>query len=88
MVEFSVATDRPWTMDASPTSRRSPPDGLGDGGSGRPATFRVNGVERLVQGKSLMSPGDVIYLETAGGGGFGKPQDEVATGNAGDRMPA
>ena len=76
VVELYVNTDKPWTLNASPKSRALPPDGLGGGERGKPATFRVNGVERVVQGKALMNPGDVIYLETPGGGGYGPPEED------------
>jgi N-methylhydantoinase B len=71
IVEFRVRTNSPWTLDASPSSRKLPPEGLGGGSPGQPGSFKINGEERLVHGKSLMSPDDIVFLETAGAGGYG-----------------
>ena len=75
IVEFYVRSDKPWMLTANPSSRKFPPDGLGGGESGQKGIFRIDGEERLVQGKQRMQPGSVVYMETPGGGGFGAPEN-------------
>ncbi len=52
-----------------------PPSGIGGGGRGRPAGFRLtqNGVERPLGVHNTMpvNDGDLVTVETAGGGGWG-----------------
>jgi N-methylhydantoinase B len=76
IVEFRVRTDRPWTLNAAPTGMGAGPEGLEGGKAGKPGIFKVNGVSRSQQGKTLMQPGDVVYMETPGAGGFGTPTDD------------
>jgi N-methylhydantoinase B/oxoprolinase/acetone carboxylase alpha subunit len=71
IVEFTVRTDRPWTLNASPTGTELSPEGLAGGENGAPGIFTVNGVVRHNHGKTRMTTGDVIRMETPGGGGFG-----------------
>ncbi|MFI5015836.1 MAG: hydantoinase B/oxoprolinase family protein [Hyphomicrobiales bacterium] len=77
IVEFRVRTDRHWTLNAAPTGMGAGPEGLDGGEPGRPGVFKVNGVATHQQGKTLMQPGDVVYMETPGGGGFGAPRDDA-----------
>ncbi len=73
IVEFYVNSDKPWILTANPSSRNFPPQGLGGGESGKHGVFHINGKEQLVQGKARMQPGTVVYMETPGGGGYGRP---------------
>jgi N-methylhydantoinase B len=77
IVEFRVRTDRHWTLNAAPTGMNARPAGLDGGEPGQPGIFRINGATKKQQGKTLMQPGDVVYMETPGGGGFG----EVGSGS-------
>jgi len=80
IVAFRVRTDRHWTLNAAPTGMNSRPAGLDGGEPGRPGIFRINGVPTKQQGKTLMQPGDVVYMETPGGGGFGAVGAEAGGG--------
>lgn len=82
IVEFGVRTALPWTLNAAPTGRRFPAEGLAGGESGALGRFRVNGKEWHGEGKTPMNPGDVVYMETPGGGGFGAPEAPAAPGEA------
>ncbi len=73
IVEFTVRTERPWTLQAAPTGVEFPAEGLGGGEPGAPGRFLTNGVDWKKYGKTAMQPGDVVYMETPGGGGFGPP---------------
>jgi N-methylhydantoinase B len=52
---------------------RYPPEGLFDGREGAKAVFEVNGVRGNPYGLTQLSPGDVVVMDAAGGGGFGDP---------------
>jgi N-methylhydantoinase B len=80
IVEFHVRTSRPWTLNAAPTGRRFGAEGLAGGEPGAPGRFLVNGADWHGQGKSLMQPGDLVYMETPGGGGFGPPDKDAGRG--------
>lgn len=60
---FSLITDRVKTA----------PWGLAGGGSARPARFSVNGREIASKGQFPLEAGDVVTVETPGGGGWGDP---------------
>jgi N-methylhydantoinase B len=75
IVEFYVKTEQPWLLNANPCSRSHPPEGVGGGESGKPGVFRIDGEDRLMPGKVRMKPGSVVYMETPGGGGYGRPGD-------------
>ena len=51
--------------------RRSVPFGLDGGGSGAPGRNLVNGVELAGRASITLRPGDVLHIETPGGGGWG-----------------
>ena len=66
-----------------------PPYGLSGGESGRPGRFYVlrNGEEQPLPSKIAnrqVQQGDVVVLETAGGGGFGDPAARDATARRND----
>jgi N-methylhydantoinase B len=52
---------------------RHPPEGLFGGRHGAKAQFLVNGKPGNPFGLTRMTPGDVIVIDVAGGGGFGNP---------------
>ncbi len=74
IVEFTVRSGLPWTLQAAPTGVEFPPEGLAGGAPGAPGRFLANGVEWKKFGKTVMSPGDLVHMETPGGGGFGAPE--------------
>ena len=52
---------------------RSPAQGLAGGQPGRAAVFKVNGRATESSVPRILHKGDVIHVESGGGGGFGKP---------------
>jgi N-methylhydantoinase B len=78
IVEFGVRTGQQWTMNAAPTGRRFGAQGLAGGEDGDTGRFLVNGAEWHGEGKTAMRPGDVVHMETPGGGGFGAPAEPAA----------
>jgi len=72
-------------------SERTAPWGIGGGGPGRPARAILNpgrAQERRLSSKEIALPlrkGDVIRLEGAGGGGWGRPEDRPAASSEWDR---
>jgi N-methylhydantoinase B len=50
-----------------------PPEGLFGGKPGAKAQFLVNGVSGNPFGLTQLKPGDVVTIDAAGGGGYGKP---------------
>jgi len=63
-------------MDASflAERRRHAPCGAGGGGAGAPGRTLVNGVELPAKVSTRLAAGDVVRLETPGGGGWGQPE--------------
>ena len=63
-------------MDASFLSerRRHAPCGAGGGGAGAPGRTLVNGVPLPPKVSTPLAPGDVVRVETPGGGGWGQPE--------------
>lgn len=49
-----------------------PAPGLEGGSPGKPARFAINGTLLQATGTHVLSQGDVVEIDTAGGGGFGK----------------
>lgn len=60
---FSLMTDR----------ARIPPWGVAGGRAGRAARFSVNGREVASKGQTPVKAGDIVTVETPGGGGWGEP---------------
>lgn len=52
-----------------------PPEGLFGGKPGAKAQFLVNGVPGNPFGLTLLKPGDVVVIDSAGGGGYGNPYE-------------
>src|SRR6266702_5097841 len=63
-MELSVLAER----------RRHGPQGAAGGGSGALGRTLLNGAELAPKVSARLAPGDVVRLETPGGGGWGKPE--------------
>jgi len=63
-------------MDASILSerRRHAPRGAAGGGAGAPGRTLLNGVPLPAKVGTALGPGDVLRIETPGGGGWGQPE--------------
>lgn len=73
VIEFTVQSDAPWTLATAPAGFAYAPEGLEGGASGAAGQFFVNGEERIIDGRARMASGDLVRMETPGGGGFGTP---------------
>ncbi len=71
VVEFSVATTKPWQLNAVTSRLAEPPQGVFGGRPGEPGSFKVNGEAVRTQARITLQPDDVVRLELPGGGGFG-----------------
>jgi len=65
---FSLMTDR----------AKIPPWGIAGGGVGRAAHFFINGREIPSKGQTPVDAGDIVTVETPGGGGWGDPSQRDA----------
>ena len=72
-IEFHLRTEHPWTLTAVPSRLSAGPEGLAGGMPGANRHFRVNGKDVSEVRKITLGPGDVVLLETPGGGGYGAP---------------
>jgi len=73
VVEFSVATTKPWQLNAVTSRLAEPPQGVFGGEPGEAGSFRVNGESVVTQARLTLQPNDVVRLELPGGGGYGAP---------------
>jgi len=73
IIQFHMLTEYPWLLNAVPSRLDRGPDGIDGGLSGAPGRFLVNGKSVSEAKKLTMQAGDVVLLETPGGGGYGKP---------------
>jgi N-methylhydantoinase B len=71
IIQFRMNTAHPWLLNAVPSRLNAGPDGLGGGGAGEGGRFTVNGKPMYEARKMTLQPGDVVMLETPGGGGYG-----------------
>ena len=71
IIEFHMNTEHPWLLNAVPSRLDRGPDGLDGGEPGAQGRFLVNGKSFSESRKVQMNPGDIVLLETPGGGGFG-----------------
>src|SRR5580658_3993017 len=71
VIEFHMRTDQPWLLNAVPSRLDRGPEGLDGGQNGEAGRFTVNGLPMSEGKKMMMQPGDVVLLETPGGGGYG-----------------
>ena len=73
VVEFSVATSKPWQLNAVTSRLAEPPQGVFGGEPGEAGAFLVNGEPVRTQARITLQPSDVVRLELPGGGGYGDP---------------
>jgi N-methylhydantoinase B len=78
IVGFRMLTDQPWLLNAVPSRLDRGPDGLDGGEPGAAGRFLVNGKSVSQASKMTMDAGDVVLLETPGGGGYGALDKELA----------
>jgi N-methylhydantoinase B/oxoprolinase/acetone carboxylase alpha subunit len=71
IIGFHMRTNEPWLLNAVPSRLDRGPDGMAGGEDGAPGRFLVNGKPISEGKKMMMQPGDVVVLETPGGGGYG-----------------
>ncbi len=71
VIGFHMRTDQPWLLNAVPSRLDRGPEGLDGGEPGAAGRFLVNGQPVSEARKMTMAPGDVVLLETPGGGGYG-----------------
>jgi N-methylhydantoinase B len=55
------------------TRLKHPPPGLNGGQPGQRGRLVINGVEVDPTEQRILKPGDRVVMESAGGGGYGKP---------------
>jgi N-methylhydantoinase B/oxoprolinase/acetone carboxylase alpha subunit len=71
VIGFHMRTNDPWLLNAVPSRLDRGPEGLAGGEDGAAGRFLVNG-KPVSEGKKMtMNAGDVVLLETPGGGGYG-----------------
>ena len=63
---------------------RLPPEGLFGGASGARAQFLVNGAPGNPYGLTRLAAGDVVTMDSAGGGGYGDPRERDPAAHARD----
>jgi N-methylhydantoinase B len=73
VIEFHMLTSSPWLLNAVPSRLKEGPEGLDGGKPGAHGRFLVNGDSVSEARKLTMKAGDVVTLETPGGGGYGRP---------------
>jgi N-methylhydantoinase B/oxoprolinase/acetone carboxylase alpha subunit len=71
VIGFHMRTDAPWLLNAVPSRLGEGPEGLLGGAAGAGGNFLINGKPVSEARKISMQPGDVVLLETPGGGGYG-----------------
>jgi N-methylhydantoinase B/oxoprolinase/acetone carboxylase alpha subunit len=72
VIGFHMMTKEPWLLNAVPSRLDGGPEGLDGGDPGAAGRFLVNGQPVSEARKMTMKPGDVVLLETPGGGGYGR----------------
>ncbi|NKF24123.1 hydantoinase B/oxoprolinase family protein [Solimonas marina] len=71
IIKFRMNTKAPWWLNAVPSRLKEGPEGVGGGEPGAHGRFLVNDDPVSSVRKLKMEPGDVVVLETPGGGGYG-----------------
>jgi N-methylhydantoinase B/oxoprolinase/acetone carboxylase alpha subunit len=71
VIGFHMRTDQPWLLNAVPSRLDRGPEGLDGGENGAAGRFLINGSPVSEGKKMAMRAGDVVLLETPGGGGYG-----------------
>jgi len=75
---FDVASDSPVLASFIMTRVKVPPPGLLGGQDGAPARLTVNDEPIDHARHHVLKPGDRVLMETAGGGGYGAPEEQPA----------
>lgn len=70
-IEFSVATEKAWQLNAVTSRLSHAPEGLFGGEPGAAGGFTVNGESVTTQARITLGPDDVVRLDLPGGGGYG-----------------
>jgi 5-oxoprolinase (ATP-hydrolysing) len=83
----------PMTVSTLSQHRRVPPYGMAGGAPGAPGANRVERADGTVtrlggSGSADVGPGDVLVIETPGGGGYGPPPDPHRAGEETDDLRA
>lgn len=78
VIEFEVATAKPWQLNAVTSRLTEAPQGVFGGSAGAAGSFQVNGEPVTTQTRITLQPGDIVRLELPGGGGYGPPAAESA----------
>lgn len=71
IIAFHMRTNEPWLLNAVPSRLDRGPEGLDGGEPGAAGRFLVNDLSVSEAKKIAMAPGDMVVLETPGGGGYG-----------------
>ena len=88
-MEMQVELTEPAVANTAGDGVRYPPYGLFGGEDGLPHRYRLisKGRSRLLKTKEVgipVRPGDVFFVESSGGGGYGPPRARPATARAAD----
>lgn len=75
IIGFHMRTNEAWLLNTVPSRLDEGPEGLDGGEPGAAGRFLVNGERVAVGRKLVMAPGDVVLMETPGGGGYGRAPD-------------
>ncbi|MCA3747555.1 MAG: hydantoinase B/oxoprolinase family protein, partial [Rubrobacter sp.] len=70
----SVRVIEPASLSLLTDRRRHPPRGARGGGPGRVGRNLINGEELPAKTSRELARGDVVTVETPGGGGYGRPE--------------
>ena len=73
IIQFHMRTDSSWLLNAVASRIDEGPEGLEGGAPGAGGKFSVGGKPINEVRKMTMQAGDVVSLETPGGGGYGAP---------------
>ncbi len=79
VIQFRLHTAHPWLLNAVPSRLDRGPDGIAGGEPGAHGRFLINGEPTSAVRKLTMNAGDIVLLETPGGGGFGPPVEDTTS---------
>jgi N-methylhydantoinase B len=77
----------PCTVTLLTERRRTPPHGAAGGDDGQPGRNLLNDVELPAKCRLELQPGDVVTIETPGGGGYGSAASRPSARPRGTRRP-